>query len=287
LHLAGAPFGRLGRWTAALAAGDLNGDGRDEVVALTDEEILAFSADGRVLARRALRALPFSASPSREPFGAAIVDEGARRVAYLSAQRARGEALALDPGAGGFRVLGKIEEAPLASAAGVELTGALVAGQNTFAPAISSSGAASRWTAPEAFNSLSTFAGPAGLELLAIFPSGAALWRRGLAPDAPSLELRGLGAASALADVDGDGTAEIATTEPAYAPSPEVLRVLRGPSSRAPGPSDGVRFRAELGRGRALQIAAADLDGDRSDELVVALWMPDGATELHVFRRRR
>ena len=286
LRFAGAPFGRLGGWTAALAAGDLDGDRRDEVVALTDEEIVAFSPDSRVLARRALRALPFSASPCREPFGAVAVDEGARRVAYISGQRARGESLALESGSV-FRVVEKLERAPLAYAAGVEISGALVPGQNTFEPAIASSGATSRWTAPSAFNTLSAFAGPGGLELLTVFPTGAGVWRRGLAPDAPSVELRGLGTASALADVDGDGTAEIATTDPAHAPAPDVLRVLRSPSGGAPTGGDEVRFRTELGRGRAIHLAAADLDGDGADELVVALWLPDGGTELHAFRRTR
>lgn len=286
LRLAGAVFARLARWTAALAAGDLDGDGRDEVVALTDEELLALSPDGRVLARRALRALPFSPSPSREPFGAACVDEASRRVAYLSAQRTRGETLVLESGGAGFRVVGKLEQAPLAHVAGAQLTGTIVPGQNTFEPSVASSAPASRWTAPAAFNALSAFAGPSGVELLVILPSGNAHWRRGLEPDAPSLELRGLGAASALADLDGDGAAEIATTEPVWAPAPEVLRVLRAPSASAPAPSgDGVRFRAELDRGRALQIAAADLDGDRAQELIVALWLPDGAAELRVFRR--
>jgi hypothetical protein len=46
-----------------------------------------------------------------------------------------------------------------------------------------------------------------------------------------------------------------------------------------------VQFRAELPRGRALQIAAADLNGDRAQELVVALWLPDGTAELQVFGR--
>ncbi|HZA14737.1 MAG TPA: VCBS repeat-containing protein [Myxococcaceae bacterium] len=286
LRLTATPFGRLGGWTAALAAGDLDGDRRDEVVALTDEEILAFSPDSRVLARRALRALPFSASPCREPFGAVAVDEGARRVAYLSSQRARGESLALDPVAG-FRVVERLERAPLAYTAGVEISGALVPGQNTFEPAIVSSGAVTRWTAPAAFNTLSAFSGAGGLELLAVFPSGAGTWRRGLGPDAPSVDLRGLGTASALADVDGDGTAELATTEPTHAPAPEVLRVLRAPSAAAPASGNEVRFRTELGRGRAIQLAAADLDGDGADELVVALWLPDGGTELHAFRRAR
>ena len=275
LRLSGAVFGRLAGWTAALAAGDLDGDRRDEVVALTDDEILVFSPEGRVLARRALRALPYSPTPCREPFGAATVDEGGRRLAYLSAQRARGEWLALDPTAG-LRLLGRLDRMPLAYASGVEISGALVPGQNTFEAAIA---------APAPFNTLSVFSGSAGPELLAVFPSGTAVWRRGVAPAGPSVELRGLGAASALADVDGDGASEIATTEPAHAPAPEVLRVLRAPGGAgAPHPNE-VRFRTELGSGRAMQMAAADLDADGADELVIALWLPDGATELQVFRR--
>ena len=45
------------------------------------------------------------------------------------------------------------------------------------------------------------------------------------------------------------------------------------------------RFRKELARGRAIQVTGADLDGDRTAELIVAVWLPDGTTELHVFRR--
>jgi hypothetical protein len=286
LRLTGAVFARLPRWTAALAAGDLDGDGRDEVVALTDEEILAFSPEGRVRATRDLRTLPHSPSPSREPFGALSVDTSARVVAYLSAQRSRGEVLALVPGGAGFRVIRVLERAPLGQIGGAEVTGEIVAGQNTLRPAIASSSAASPSPAPAAFHSLSAFAGPSGVEILFVHPSGTATWKRGFAPDAASLELRGVGAASALADVDGDGTPEIATTEPAWAPSPEVLRVLRAPSALGSAAGEGGwRFRKELPRGRALQIAAADLDGDRAQELVVALWLPDGTAELQVFGR--
>ena len=286
LRLESAVFARLPRWTAALAAGDLNGDGRDEVVALTDEEIVVFSPDGRVLARRELRSLPVSASPSREPFGAVSVDPVAHVVSYLSAQRALGEALTPVQVGARFRVAKTLERAPLAQIGGEELTGELVPGQNAFRPEIALAGNGSRWTAPGAFTTLSAFAAKSGPEILLVFPSGAAAWRRGFAAGGPSLELRGLGAASALADLDGDGAAEIATTEPAWAPSPEVLRILRAPSSVAStgGAADPL-FRAELSRGRALQIAAADLNGDRAQELVVALWLPDGTAELQVFGR--
>jgi hypothetical protein len=177
LRLTRALFGRVDGWTAALAAGDLDGDRRDEVLALTDDELLAFSPDGRVLARRALHGLPFSPTPCREPFGAVAVDEGARRVGYISAQRARGEWLALDPGSG-FRVLGKIERVPLAYAGSVEISGALVPGQTAFdAP-----------NAPASpFNTLSAFIGSGGEELLAVLPSGSTTASAGSAPPRPWL----------------------------------------------------------------------------------------------------
>ncbi len=279
LRFAGAVFARLPRWTAALAAGDLDGDGRDEVVVLTDDEVLAFAPDGRLLARREHRVLPNAAAPSREPFGAIAVLSAPARIAYLSAQRSRGEELVLEPH-GGFQVIGVIEHAPLARAGGAALEGKLVPGRNTFevgAPKL-----------PGTPVTLSTFAGPWGTELAAVLPDGTGLWQRGLSDGAPRTSLTGLGAATALVDVDADGTAELVTTESTWAPQPEVLRVLATPmqpSGTAESAPLAERFRQELPRGRALQLTGADLDGDRAAELLVAVWMPDGTTELQVFRR--
>ncbi|MBX5483747.1 MAG: VCBS repeat-containing protein [Myxococcaceae bacterium] len=284
LRMMGGVFARLPRHSAALAAGDLDGDGKDEVVVLTDEELLAFSPEGRLLGRRDLRPLPLAASPCREPFGAVSIARSPPRITWLSAQRARGETVALDPN-GGFQVLGPADRVVVAEAGGVTFSTRLSPGVPTFTPELEQSGGG-RLALPRAPTALSGFGGPNGAELLVVYPDTTATWRQGFAPDGPSTELRGLGAASALIDVDGDGAAELVTTEAAWAPAPEVLRVLRAPSLGSPSP-DAVRFRKEIPRGRALQVVGADLDGDAADEVILAVWLPDGSTELQVYRRAR
>jgi len=283
LRLVAATFAKLPRWTAALTAGDLDGDGRDEVIALTDDELLAFSPDGRLLARRAHRSLPNALSPSREPFGAVQVLPSPARIAYLSAQRARGEQVALDPH-GGFRVLDTMENAPVGRTAGASIWARLVPGQNQFAETLRSTDPDSgELKLPGRPVTLSTFSGPSGAELLAVFPSGRGILQRGLFAKTPPLSLEGLGAASALVDVDGDGTSELVTTEPVFAPSPERVRVLASPGD---GALD-LRTSNELPRGRALQVVGADLDGDGTQEVIVAVWLPDGTGELLILRRGR
>ncbi len=276
-----AVFARLPRQTAALAAGDLDGDGRDEVIALTDEELLVFGPDGKLLVRRALRHLPSSPSPVREPFGALAVLTSPTRLAAFSAQRVRGEVLSFEAAGPALRPEGTFtaDEVPLGRVGESPVLARHESGKTTWS---STAGL------PRAFTTLVTFTGVGGPELLAVFPDGSAQWRADLsAPEPRVVELRGLGAGSTLADVDGDGYAELVTSEPDFLPSPEVLRVLKAPTLTGAGTGEPVRFRKELPRGRVLQIAGADLDGQGAQALIVAVWLPDGSTELQVHRRAK
>jgi hypothetical protein len=285
LKMVSASFARLPRWTAALASGDLDGDGRDEVVALTDDELIAFSPDGRVLARRELRFLPRSSSPSREPVGAVAVLPSPPRVAWLSAQRARGEELALEPG-GGFRVLRQIDQAPLSRVGGAALSARLVPGQNTFQDVLKVDGRPPvELKLPRGPVTVSASSGPSGPAVVAVYADGKGSLLRGLSGDAPRTPLDGLGAATALVDVDGDGLPELVTTEAAWSPSAESLRILSLPGAGAPDTAAPELLKIGIPRGRALQLTGADLDGDGTCEILVALWLPDGTTDLQVFRR--
>lgn len=274
LQLAGATFARLELPTAALAAGDLDGDGKDEIVALTDEELIAFSPEGRVLARRDHRVMPTAQTPCREPVGAVAVYRNPARVAYLSARRAKGEVLELDRTRSAFRPLGVVEEAPLGGGDQV-LSGLFHPGQNTFAAELTLAGKG-KAPMPGPFVTLSSL----GAELLAVLPGGPAMRLRGYPPEHVAELPLGLGSGSALVDVDGDGRPEIATSSAQYAPEPDELRVLGGELSET-----AVLWQSAMQRGRVLQIVGADINGDRAQELVVGVWLTDGTSELLLFRR--
>jgi hypothetical protein len=272
LRLMGAMMARLERPLAALAAGDLDGDGKDEVAALTEREVAVFAGDGRLLARYGLDALPLSGTTTREPFGALAVLPGPPRLAAWSTRHAHGELYALDKARGTLRPLGTLDAAPL----GPGERGAFVPGQTAFAPEVRlADGRAQLVPAPF------TTASIAPPRLLFVHPDGAAsLYSR--AGSAPS-RLSGLGAGSALGDLDGDGVPELLTTSPQLSPSPDVLRV-----HAATGEDPAVHeplWQGALPAGRALHVVTADLDGDKRREVVVGLWKPDGTGELFLLRQ--
>ena len=91
------PLARFPDRTAAITTGDLDGDGRTELVVLVGGEVQVLDEGGRLLARRSLRDLPAAPQPAREPFGTLCVRE--RRIDVAWAGAAAGISLRLERGA--------------------------------------------------------------------------------------------------------------------------------------------------------------------------------------------
>ncbi|HVE81979.1 MAG TPA: VCBS repeat-containing protein [Myxococcales bacterium] len=267
MQLASAVLARFPSPIAALAAGDLDRDGVDEVVVVTEEELVVLGADGRVLARRDHRGLAPAAAAVRDPIAAAAVVQG--QVAYFHARRAKGELLAYAGGA--LRVVRELDEVPLARGA---MWGKWVPGTNTVAADVR------RWTAPGPFHSLAVFEGSARTDAVVVLPGGAGAWVRGFPGAGAGEAITGIGAGSALCDLDGDGAPELAASSAAYGVEADEVRVFAdAPWGSAP------RWILPVAHGRALAAAAAHLARERAQELLIGTALPDGTGEVLVYRR--
>ncbi len=266
-RLASAVLAKLPSPIAALAAGDLDRDGVDEVAAVTEDEVVVLAADGRVLARRDIRGLPAAPAAVRDPIAAATVAQG--QLAYFHARRAKGELLAYSRGT--LQVVRELEEVPLARGA---LSGKWVPGQNVIAVE------GGRWSAPGPFHSVASFEGAGRTDAVVVLPGGAGAWVRGF-PGTGAVEgLGGIGAGTALCDLDGDGVPELATSLPVHAPEVDEVRVhADAPWSGSP------KWQLAVPRGRVMAAAAARLDRERAQQLLVGTWLPDGTSEVLVYRR--
>jgi hypothetical protein len=280
LNFQGATFAALALPTAALAAADLDGDGKDEILVLTNEELVVFSAEGRVLARRDHRLLPASPTPCREPFGALVALSSPPRVAYYSAARKRGEVLRFDPGRGSLEPLSALDEVPLATAGQMEAWGRFTDGQNTFAPPLRLN---RERLSPAPFTTVSLFQTASASRSLIVFHDGSAVWSREPAKLDGGIRLQDFGAGSALVDVDGDGEPELVTTSSQQFPAPDEIRVLSAPIDFQR--QSRLKWRGPILRGRALQVTAARLQAGGGQEIVLGVWLSDGTGELQVFRR--
>ncbi|MBN1208631.1 MAG: VCBS repeat-containing protein [Myxococcaceae bacterium] len=272
VRLMGAVLIRLEQIPAALAAGDLDGDGKDEVAVLTERAVSVFADDGRILARREMEGLPLNPAPPREPFGVVAVIPQPARLAAWSARYAHGEVLVFDRAKSTLRPIGPLDTAAL----GANERATFTSGQTTFTPEVRL-GEGRILSVPAPFTSASIVLP----RMLFVHPDGtASLYPRATTPP---VHLQGLGAGSALGDLDGDGTPELITTAPELFPAPDVVRVyaLTGddPTSHA------VLWQSALPAGRAIQVVTADLDKDYQREVLVGLWHPDGTGEVFLMRQ--
>lgn len=272
VRLMGAVLVRLEQVPAALATGDLDGDGKDEVAVLTERAVSVFAADGRVLARRELEGLPLSPAPPREPFGVMAVIPQPARLAVWSARYAHGEVLVFDSAKSTLRPIGPLDTAPL----GANERGTFTSGQTTFTPEVRLS-EGRILTAPAPFTSASIV--PPRM-LFVHLDGTASLYSR---PTVPPVRIPGIGAGSALGDLDGDGTPELIATSPQLFPTPDVVRVytLSGDDPT----THGVLWQSTLPAGRALQVVTADLDHDNQREVLVGIWHSDGTGEVFLMRQ--
>ncbi len=267
LVLQAAPVARWAVRTAALAAGDMDGDGRDEVAVLTEEAVEVLRPDGQLLARRRLEGLPPAQPQAREPFGTLCICRGLL-YAY-SAAHAGGEVLALQ---GTALVLRAPLARPVVGCGQPPLEATLLPGVARLAPA------GPGWPVLPA--------GPAAWGLFVRATGRGPVWLvlredgTALAQGSAGLlqPFQGVGAGAALWDAAGDGTLRLAASSAALWPVVDTLRLL--PLSG--GAAEGL---LEV-PGRILQLTAA-LDGDGTEALVLGVWRSEGGAELRLVRGAR
>jgi hypothetical protein len=264
---AGAPFAavrtlaRVPGRVLALAVGEPGAPGAGAVVAVTEGAILVLSASGERLAERTLGPI---ARPVRDPAAAAAVgDFGGGRIALFRAGAAQGEVLALR----GDRLesAGALEAAPLCAGEAGRLFAAFEPGAGVFRdalatlvdPALPSRSRRSLYGA--------ACAPGAGRPAFAVLGTDLALELLGpdLRPVGAAPGPRPTGSGFALADLDGDGAAELVASSPDPA-APERIRVLALLSEAPP------LLASPPLAGAILAGAGGDLTGDGIDDAVLA-----------------
>jgi hypothetical protein len=273
----GAPFAevrtlaRVPGEVLALAIGDPGEPGRTAIVVATADAVAVLSPSGERIAERTDAVLP--ARPVRDPATAlAVGDLGGGRIGLFRAGAARGEVLALR----GDRIepAGALEMAPLCAGGAGRLFGAFEPGTGVFRDVLAL--LADPDAAPRSPRTLYGAACAPRAGRIAFAALGTDLALDLLGPDLrPVARPRAAGAAPltgsgfALADLDGDGTAELVASSPDPA-GPERVRVL-APLSAAP-----LLVESAPVAGAILAGAGGDVTGDGVDDAVLAAVTAEG-----------
>ncbi|HEY3445163.1 MAG TPA: hypothetical protein VGK67_02320 [Myxococcales bacterium] len=268
---------KLPEKVVAVAVGDLDGDSRPEIAVLTSTQVVVLAANGQVVARRDLSALPRAGKPPREPAGALAIepsaDPAARpRLLAFSLGRSRGEALTLQKDA--LEPVAVLEQPALAVGAPGTLLGLGIAGKNLFAPEVRLGNRSA--LLPFGPVAVAGTVRPGGPAFVIANPDGAAVT---LDADLKPTPLAGqLGSALALGELDGDGVVEVVATNLARIDG--RIRLMR------PGNPNPL-FESEPIAANLVAAAAGDLDACGRDEAVLAGWTADGGTTLFVLGAQR
>jgi hypothetical protein len=247
------PFARFGERTAAVAAGDIDGDGHGEVAVLLESEVQLLDEGGRVLARFPLAGLAPAPVPVREPFGTLCIRDGL--VEVVSARLASGLTLRWT---GSTLTSTGAAPRPTLGCAGDALPARFVAGVARLQP-----------EGPPPSRPVWGGDVRRGHRAL-LFPDGTATWW--LPGEAEPRQLKDVGAGAAL--VDWADEMFLAASSDGANPAEDRLRVVGERSSLDDLPVPG----------RILQICRSVLDG--RVVLVVGVWTADGGSELRIVWRR-
>lgn len=261
----------LGAPLAALAAADLDGDGKAELYAVTAREVVGIAIRGNKtieLGRVAFAGPPAVPEP-RDIVGTAVVENGelvAAASPWTNELRIAWQAKKLvgQPGGPGFLICPRVRSA-------------LVPGRNYFGAAAGAFYAGrcrddlvDREGYPLRVRAQLALSGKLGVAIEKC-ATGGKLCR----PDA-AFELAGAGAAFELADVDRDGTPEVIVSDDAAPGDPDFVKVV---SAAAPGRP----LYKKVFQSGVAAIAALDSDGDGATEVVAAVRLA-GAARVDLWR---
>ncbi|HTJ43128.1 MAG TPA: VCBS repeat-containing protein [Kofleriaceae bacterium] len=271
----------LGAPLLDLAAGDLDGDGRAEIVALTTRDVVVLSARGArglaEIARAALPAEPPAIEP-RDPVGTIVVASGgsAKEIWARSSTAGRGARYALT--GADLKEVAPLPSFPMCAplAGERERAGELAPGRDYFG----GEGAA-RVFALRCRGDLVDESGRAMIAIATLGPGGVlevALRTRCAHGDASCpaerrVQVAGAGVAFAIADVDSDGKPEVITSGDGAPGDPDSVSVYSAARAGAVGkPAYKKKF-----TGGVAGVVAADLDGSGDLEVVAAVRLAGAA----------